>query len=166
MAQKNYGEKIKESSASVEIGGYVHQDAGKARVKLYVGDVNKPLKIDDAALTKRMKKLKVTMNVSEDTSVENNKVYEKLVDMKQYDQDSDSPTNDMTNDNVSSSPPDLEIYNTKPKTNDNPLTAAEYWAKNMIDVLRKDVRWLTAGLVIGLVIAIAAVTGLYGYLFL
>jgi hypothetical protein len=72
-----------ESSSWVEVGGYIHQDEGSAKAKLYVGDPNKPLQIDDAALTKRLKKVRVTMNVSEDTGVYKNQVYEKDINMVQ-----------------------------------------------------------------------------------
>lgn len=72
-----------ESSTYCEIAGYVHQDEGSAKVKMYVGDPNKPLQIDDAALTKRLKKVRVTMNVSEDTGVYKNQVYEKDINMVQ-----------------------------------------------------------------------------------
>lgn len=75
--------KIRESETYVEIGGYLHQDQGRAKAKLYVGDVDKPLRIDDAELTKRMKKIRVTMNVSEDKSVHQNQVYEKDIEMVQ-----------------------------------------------------------------------------------
>jgi Ni,Fe-hydrogenase I large subunit len=75
--------KYKESETFCEIGGFIHQDQGRVKAKMYVGDVNKPLQIDDAELTKRMKKIRVTMNVSEDKSVHQNQVYEKDIEMIQ-----------------------------------------------------------------------------------
>jgi len=92
MARKKTSAGNLESETYVEIGGYVHQDEGQARTKLYVGDVDQPLKVDDAALTKRMKKVRVTMKVEEDKGVYQNQVYEKKVDMTQEIVDEPSST--------------------------------------------------------------------------
>lgn len=88
--------RITEPSASVEIGGYAHLDAGRVKTKLYVSDVNQPLKIDAAELTKQMKKIRVTMNVEEDKSVSGDCVYEKDVYMIQESSDGYSTPGQMT----------------------------------------------------------------------
>lgn len=83
---------VQEDAAFVEIGGYVHQDGGQVRTKMYVSDINKSLKVDASELTKQMKKVRVTMNVTEDKGVTNNQVYEKDITMTQEVIDGDSPT--------------------------------------------------------------------------
>lgn len=75
--------KNKESETFVEIGGYLYKDEGRVRTALHVGDVNRILQPDDAAETIRLKKIRVTLNVSEDSSVQKNKVYEKDIEMIQ-----------------------------------------------------------------------------------
>lgn len=81
---------VTEPSAYVEIGGYLHNDEGKAKVKLYTGEINRPLQIDDAAVTKRLKKVRVTMNVTEDKTPSSQQVYEKNVWMDQTTDDEPS----------------------------------------------------------------------------
>ena len=85
MVKKRNVGAVTEPSAYVEIGGYVHQNEGKATTKLYVGPINQPLKVDTAKLTKEMKKIRVTMNVEEDQSVSDGQVYQKDVWMQQDD---------------------------------------------------------------------------------
>lgn len=75
--------KLRESETFVEIAGYLYKDPGRARAALHVGDVNKVLHPDEAEEITRMKKVRVTMNVSEDRSVQKNKVYEKDIEMIQ-----------------------------------------------------------------------------------
>jgi hypothetical protein len=82
MAKKVMGV-APESEHYVEIGGFVHQDEGEANVKLYVGDVDKPLQVDPAAITKQIAKLRVGLTITEDKSVSQNCVYQKNVVMSQ-----------------------------------------------------------------------------------
>ena len=89
MASKK-GTAVSEPSAYVEIGGYAHLNGGQVKTNLYVSDVNKPLEIEDAEITKRLKKLRVTMNVEEDKSVSENCVYSKNVTMVQEPSNGDS----------------------------------------------------------------------------
>jgi len=75
--------KQRESEAFVDIGGYVYHNEGNAKVKMHIGEVNKPLKPDDATKTQRLKKIRVYMGVEEDKSVQGNQVYEKDINMWQ-----------------------------------------------------------------------------------
>lgn len=148
MATQQQG-KIHESSSWVELGGYVHQDEGRAKAKLYVGDVNKPLVIDDAALTKRLKKVRVTMNVSEDKSVHQNQVYEKDIEMIQEIIGEPSGKNGKTAPYSQDATP--EMNSAAPS---NELTPMQI-LKNMIDNVMADNR--TQWIVIAGALIIAAV---------
>ena len=132
---RNVNTKTTEPSAFVDIGGYVHQDEGNAKVKLYVGNVDEPLKVDDAAITKRLKRIRVTMNVTEDKTPKENCVYEKNAFMEQReDTDGELPPND--------GQPTSSEFNLPP----NPITSPDdfkVWAKNNIDLL-----WIGTGFAI------------------
>ena len=151
--------KYKESETFVEIGGYVHQDEGRARAKLYVGDVNRPLMVDDAALTKRLKRVRVTMNVAEDKSVHKNQVYEKDINMVQEILDEPNTKGGVTSTEKN--------YNLGPDGNGNGngsnkdgLTPLQV-LKNFVDNIAADVRqhgWMILG--VGLIAAAALVAAL------
>jgi hypothetical protein len=145
--------KQKESETYVDIGGYVHQDEGRVKAKLYVGDPNRPLVIDDAALTKRLKKVRVTMHVSEDTSVHKNQVYEKDINMDQQILEEGSPSKGGT------SSMGKEYLTPEDGNGKNPdgLTPLQV-LKNFVDNIAKDnrVQWILI-----VAIAIIAVAGLF-----
>ena len=128
---------IKEPSASVEIGGYVYQNNGKATAKLQVSDVNKPLVLDNAAITKRLKKVKVTMNVEEDDTPYNNQVYQKDVTMWQTVDDEESPKGTTASAQIKHSPKyDVDDEDEEPK---GPLDRLGV-LKNFVDNIAEDVR--------------------------
>jgi hypothetical protein len=137
-----------ESEATLDIAGMVHQDEGKARVKLYVSDVNKPLKVDPATLSKCMGHVQVKMTVTENKSVYNDSVYEKGVTMDQtiindgngnttqasqpsmFSNKSTQPTQAPTGQSVNETQPTPAPY-----TRDPACVANEKWTKNTYDNL-------------------------------
>jgi hypothetical protein len=89
MAKKN--SITQEKTARVEIGGYVHQYPGRVTTKLYVSDINQPLVVDDADVTKKLKRLAVEMRTIEDTTPGQNVIYTKNVEMVQLTDEQTSP---------------------------------------------------------------------------
>lgn len=110
----------REPTAYAEIGGYMYETEGNAKVKLQTS-VNKPLKLDDADRVTKINKVRVEMHVSEDKSVQDNQVYEKDIKMKQISNNGDA--SDGTNFDEDSTPS---------KSNGGLENSAVY-LKNMID---------------------------------
>jgi hypothetical protein len=138
----------REPTAYAEIGGYMYENQGQAKVKMQTS-VNKPLKLDDADRVTKINKVRVEMHVTEDKSVQENQVYEKDIRMKQttdegqpmhgtaYEQQSDAPIQSASN----PAPDDFKT-----------------WTKNIIDniLARLDSERLAYWIVIVAVALIAA----------
>ena len=147
--------KMKESETFCEIGGFIHQDQGRVKAKMYVGDVNRPLVIDDAELTKRMKKIRVTMHVSEDKSVHQNQVYEKDIEMVQ--EIIGDPSGKAGKSAPYSQDATPEVNAANGQTNPEGMTPFQV-LKNFVDNIAKDNR---AQWIVIVCIAIIAAAGLF-----
>lgn len=141
---------LEEPEAFVEIGGYCHQDANRVKTKLYVGDVNQPLKVDDAAVTKRLKKIRVSMYVTEDTTPKNDCVYEKNAWMEQTADSDEKPVG------VTSTESEVPIDPANPGTNPDDITNPLKWVKNAIKTNNAWLIFIGGVAVLGLVVAALA----------
>jgi hypothetical protein len=123
-----------EGVSRVEIGGYTHQYPGKVVTKMYVSDVNKPLVVDDADVTKKLKRFAVEMRVVEDKTPSQNVVYTKVAEMEQI-MDGDSPTARGT----TSTTRTTEAPEAEAPVGTDPLSKGERFLKNMI---KTNTAWL------------------------
>lgn len=150
------GKVLDEGTAFVEIGGYVHQDPGEARVRMYVSDVNKPLVTEDAELTKRLKKVKVSMKVEEDTSVAAGQVYAKDCRMWQDEDPAESPKGTTSTSKSVVGPTTAAGGDPVVPSGDDPLNKGERFLKNMIKNTNAWLLLTAAVAIVALAVAAAA----------
>lgn len=138
----------KERVAYTEIGGFLHENAGRATVKTYTS-VNEPLRVDAAEKTRQIGRVRVEMHVVEDKSVGDNQIYQKDVFMQQI-RDNMVPSG--TTESGSSDMPSYE--NGEKKSNDD-LPAWGKVLKNFVDKIAdsQKMQWV---MMIGIAIIAAA----------
>lgn len=145
--------KQNEPSGYAEVGTYLHEDEGKAKIKTYTS-VNAPLKVDASERTRQVKKIRVETHVYEDKSVGDNCVYEKNVETIQVSGDGLRPSINKLKEQRYEEPEESEDFEESEEKDS--LNKGERFLKNMI---KSQNAWLifVAGVsVLALVVAVVA----------
>jgi hypothetical protein len=120
---------VREPVAYAEVGSYLHEGDGKAKIKTYTS-VNKPLAVDESERTRRIGKIRVEMHVKESKELQDNAIYQKDVKMIQL-SDNDSGKTEKIGEDYVPEQPDGTVRPGMDKTD---------YLKNFVDNIAADHR--------------------------